>query len=254
MVDGEAYPRKLTTVERELLLSVLPEDRTGYRDYRACVEGWDVVAQGRRGEGNYILAETTATVDLESPLPHVVAYGIIHTEAGELSVTVRERTGDQVEFEIVGVQGPVDLAGAREYRRWTLSSWLPSQPCPQCGRGVREVRMTSTSGQQFVLAICSADQRLWVYDGQSGVNLPIPVSNFYNELMLHKNVRDPQRAFDTKRLFQNSSEFTDIDLQAAFRSYNNIRRKVVLEGDLVVPVDKPSWFRRLSGFIGFKAP
>ena len=67
-----------------------------------------------------------------------------------------------------------------------------------------------------VLAICTVDRRLWVYDGETGMNRPVPVTNFYNELMLHLNVRDPKVALDSLRLFQDLSGFTDGDLTRAF--------------------------------------
>lgn len=245
MPTDEAFPRELTPQERELLLWVLPSGRSGYRDYRDCVNRWKVVAQGRRGEGNYILAQPDQRVDVESPLPHVVAYGVVVAEAGELSVSVRELSGNQLEFEIVGVRGSVDLSNFREMRRWSLSSWLPDTPCPQCRRSVRQVPIVSVTGQRFVLAICAGDRRLWLHDEQSGVNLPIPVSNFYNELMLHKNIRDPKIAFDAKRLFLHLSEFSDADLQRAFQSYNKIRTKVALEGEIVVEEPRPSFLDRL---------
>jgi hypothetical protein len=245
MVMSDGFPRELTPHERELLLWVLPAERSGYRAYRACVDRWKVAAQGRRGEGNYILAPAGEQVDLESPLPHVVAYGVVVAETGELSVSVRELVGNQLEFEIVGVRGEVDLSHARERRRWSLSSWLPDQPCPQCERAIRQVPIASTAGQRFVLAVCTEDQRLWLHDEQSGVNLPIPVSNFYNELMLHKNIRDPKIALDAKRLFLQLSEYSDADLQRAFRSYNQLRTKVTFEGDIIVPEQRPSLWKRL---------
>lgn len=248
MPIGEDFPRELTPQERELLLWVLPPERCGYREYRERVNNWKVVAQGRRGEGNYILARADERVDTESPLPHIVAYGIVVAETGELSVSVREALGNQLEFEIVGVRGNVDPANVREIRRWSLSSWSPGMPCPQCGRAIRQVSMVSATGQHFVLAICTGDQRVWLYDEQRGVNLPIPVSNFYNELMLHKNIRDPKIALDAKRLFLHLSEFSDTDLQRAFRSYNKIRTKVALEGEIVVEEKRPSLLDRLLRF------
>lgn len=248
MPTGEGFPRELTPQERELLLWVLPPERSGYREYRERVNNWKVVAQGRRGEGNYILARADERVDIESPLPHVVAYGMVVTEAGELSVSVREVLGNQFEFEIVSVQGNIDPANVREIRRWSLSSWLPGMPCPQCGQPIRQVPMASAAGQQFALAICAGDRRVWLYDEQSGMNLPIPVSNFYNELMLHKNIRDPKIALDAKRLFLHLSEFSDTDLQRAFRSYNKIRTKVALQGEIVVEEKRPSLLDRLLRF------
>ena len=98
MQNGERYPRSLRPYERDLLLWVLPEERAGYREYRACVMRWDVVERGRRGEGNFIIAQEGEAADNESPLPQVLAYGVVETTTGALAVSVRERLGNQIEF------------------------------------------------------------------------------------------------------------------------------------------------------------
>lgn len=246
----EKFPRELTTFERELLLWILPEERSGYREYRTCVQEWSVAAQGRRGEGNYILAPGGERVDVESPLPQVLAYGIVETATGQLSISVRERLENQVEFEIQSLRGSVDVAKLQEVRRWSLSSWLPLQPCPRCGKAVREVQMGSVHGRKIVLAVCAQDQRLWVYDEQTGINHPVPVSNFYNELMLHKNIRDPKTALDAKQLFRQLSLYSDADLAYAFRTYNRLRAKVASMGEIVIEQPRKSLFGRLKSFLG----
>ncbi len=250
MEGDEVFPRDLTIAERDLLLWILPEERSGYNEYRRLVQEWKVVARGRRGEGNYILAAAGETADNESPLPQVLAYGIIETDSGQLSVGIRERFENQVEFEISSVRGNVDPNNFRELRRWTYSYWLPKQLCPICGDAAREVSMKTSEGRNFVLALCARDQRLWVYDEMSGINHPIPVTNFYNELMLHKNIRDPKFALDFKRLFSDLSTFTDADLIHAFRTYNKIRTKVSMEGNIVVEEPKPSLWKKLLQFFG----
>jgi len=245
----DRFPRALTTDERELLLWILPAERPGYKEYRTFVENWNVVSQGRRGEGNYILAAPDEQPDNESPLPQIIAHGSIVTPTGELSVSIRERLENQVEFEIVGVQGNVDPARFNETRRWTLSSWLPSQVCPKCGVRLREVSLSSEHGRTAMLAVCATDKRLWVYDERTGINHPIPVTNFYNELMLHKNIRDPKIALDSKRLFSDLSQFSDAELSHAFRTYNALRTKIQLEGNIVVEDEKPNLVQRLKQLI-----
>jgi hypothetical protein len=211
------------------------------------VERWSVTARGRRGVGNFILSPLDERVDNESPLPQVFSYGIVETDKGEISVTVRERLGNQLEFEIAKL-GRGELEHPfREIRRWTFSSWNPGQPCPICQKATREVRMRTTSGRELVLAICADNERLWVFDVPSGVNHPVPITNFYNELMLHRRVRDPEVAFDPRRLFSRLHEFRDADLVKAFSSYNKIRPKVPLEDEIVVPLQerRPSLLGRL---------
>jgi len=244
---SEWRPRALTERERELLLWVLPADRPGYRKYRDLVERWSVTAQGRRGTGNYILSPLDERADTESPLPQVLSYGVVETDKGEISVTVRERLGSQIEFEIAKLgQGEIEQPFS-ELRRWTFSSWSPGEPCPICRKAIRAVEMKTTTGHRMVFAVCALDERLWVFDAESLVSHPVPVTNFYNELMLHRRVRDPEIAFDPRRLFSKLDEFRDEDLIRAFSSYNKVRTKIPLEGEILQPAPRrePSLLRRL---------
>ena len=232
---GDQLPRRLTDWERELLLWLLPADRPGYREYRDLIEQWGVTAAGRRGPGNYILSPLDERVDNESPLPQVLSYGVVETDQGSISVSLRERLGNQVEFEIAKL-GPGEIGPSfRELRRWTFSSWSAGKPCPMCERPTREVPMKTTTGRELVLAICAKNERLWVFDIPSGVNHPVPMTNFYNEVMLHRRVRDPETALDPRRLFSRLDEFTDGDLVRAFSSYNKIRTKIPLQDEIVEP-------------------
>lgn len=246
MEHNGLYPRELNATERELLLWLLPADRPGYEEYRRLVTSWKVAGRGRRGEGNFILAASGERIDNDSPLPQVLAYGVVKTSSNETSVTVRERLGNQLEYEIMNLHPEKHGHQGEEISRWTYSTWLPSSPCPICRVGVREVRMKTVGGSLLMLAICPRDRRLWVHDGTSGVNHPIPVTNIYNELMIHKNIRDPQKALDYNRLFSEISTFSDLDLSRAFASYNEIRTKVHLRDRIVQPEpEKKSFITRM---------
>ena len=246
MGNNEEFPRELTPQERELLLWLLPADRSGYLEYRALIGRWQVVGRGRRGEGTYILAPPGEQPDTEAPLPHLFALGVVETREGDVSISLRERVGNQVEFEIVRLQGEGMPAELKAIRRWTYSTWIPSDACPACGASAREVPMATTGGQRILLAVCARDRRMWVYEEASGVNHPIPVTNFYNELMLQKNIRDPGVALDSRRLFTDLGSYTDVDLLRAFASYNRLHAKVGLESSILIPEEpKPSWVHRL---------
>jgi hypothetical protein len=248
MGPDKTIPRELTALERALLLWVLPADRSGYAEYRKLVQEWMVVGRDRRGEqGGYVLAAPGLIPDVESPLPPLFAFGLVKTGTDEITVSVRERLGDQLEFEIVTPTG-VELAGGLEsYHRWTLSEWLPSLPCPGCRGALREVAMKTETGHELVLAVCAKDHRLWVYDAQSGVNHPIPVTGFYNELVLQQKVRDRRRLPDSKRLFTDLGTCSDAALTGAFSSYNRLRTRVFLGEPLVVPTEGSlNWFRRAT--------
>ena len=107
---------------------------------------------------------------------------------------------------------------------------------------------TLTAAQeQFDLALCGTDRRLWVYEASTQVNRLIPVTNFYNELMLHKNIRDPKVALDSKRLFAHLSSYTDNDLTYAFLTYNKLKTKVHLTGMIQADrAEQPGFFGKLK--------
>ena len=80
--------------------------------------------------------------------------------------------------------------------------------------------------ENLVIAIGRRERRLWLYDGESGMNILIPMTNFYNELMLHKNIRDPNIALVSHNFFTHLDKYSDDDLRGAFIAYNNLKRKV----------------------------
>lgn len=225
--------------EREWIAWILPEDRTGYRVYRRLIESMTVIGEGRRGKGELILGREGHEVDFSAPLAPVFAYGAIETNFGTISVTIRELMDDQISVEIVSHRSDAVPQEFEEARRWTYSTWNPGSVCPQCGSIVREISMHAMAGRHdhFILAICTNDRRLWVHDASDGVNRLIPATNFYNELMLHKNIRDPKIALDSKRLFTELVSYSDDDLTYAFLTYNKLRAKVHVEG-IVEPDNK----------------
>ena len=228
------YPRPLSLRECEWIEWVLPAERPGYERYRDAVRSMVVIGDGRRGEGEIILGDSHAQPDFSAPLPSVFAYGVIETDFGSISVTVREMLDEQISVEIVSQRSDNIPDSFEENRRWTYSTWNPGAVCPQCTNGMREVGMHNVGDEdkRFVLAICNYDKRLWVHDASSGVNRLIPVTNFYNELMLHKNIRDPKIALNAKLLFSGLDEYTDEDLTYAFVTYNTIKAKVHIEGNI----------------------
>ena len=239
----DPFPRELSPLEKDLLLWLLPSDRPGYREYRSLVASWRVAGLGRRGDGNFILSQGKTKTDNESSLPQVFAYGIVETTHGRIAATIRERLEDQLEFEIVTLSGESlpDILG--EKRRWTFSTWLPKQACPICSSALREVAMQTERGRRVVLALCKQDGRIWVYDEVTGVNHLIPLTNYYNELMLHANVRDPKVALNSKRLFTDLQNHSDATLSRAFASYNKLKTKIAFEDQLQIAGE-----RRLTFF------
>jgi hypothetical protein len=191
-----------------------------------------VIGKGRRGEGEIILGEAGSLPDVTSPLAPLFAYGAIETADGPITISLREVRDGQISVEIVSQHADELPAEIEELRRWTYSEWSPGEPCPQCRGDLREVPMRAAGGEggAFVLAVCPADKRLWVFDAAAEISRLIPVTNFYNELMLHKHIRDPRIALESRRFFAELGSYSDADLTHAFFTYNNINTKVPVSG------------------------
>ena len=236
--NSTTYPRRLRGKELDLLESVLPDDRPGYSDYRRLIGSMTVLGEGRRGEGNLILGFESDEPDTTSPLAAVIAYGVVETTRDQYSITVREYVGDQIDVEIVSSRGEEVPDHFEEKRRWTYSTWLPGNPSPSTGVPVREIIIDDN----LVLVIVGQDRRLWVYDKGTGINHLIPITNFYNELMLHRNIRDPKIALKSNLFFEDVASYKDKELRASFIAYNKLRPKV--------EVKQSEYVQRESGFKG----
>ena len=66
--------------------------------------------------------------------------------------------------------------------------------------------------------------------------------------MLHKNIRDPKIALDSRRLFSELQSYSDADLTYAFLTYNKLKTKVRLP-ESVTP-DRPGRKGLLQKFRG----
>ena len=250
MGHENSFPRELTPLEKDFLLWLLPADRPGYSAYRPLVSNWRVAAPGRRGDGNFILSSGTKEVDLVSPLPRVFAYGVVEAAEGKIAVTIRERLDEQVEFEIMSLGGQAVPVHLNEKSRWTYSAWLPDMVCPECSGSLREVKMRTAGGKAVVLAACANDGKLWVYNEATGVNHPVPLTNFYNELMLQGNVRDPAIALNPRRFFSEMEQYSDTTLSMAFASYNKLKTKIGFEDPIQITLGpKQSLFQKLRARI-----
>ena len=227
-LDGEsnavAYPRSLRPKELDLLMSVLPAESPGYREYRDLLLKMVVLGEGRRGAGNIVLGFQGDTPDTTSPLSPVVAYGMVETTDDVFSITVREYVGRQIDVEIVSTHGGQIPDRFEEKRRWTYSGWKPGTPSPSSGEMVREVRIDDC----LVLGIARNERRLLLHDSSTGMAHLIPITNFHNELMLHKNIRDPKIALNSSLFFKNLESYSDSELRSAFVAYNKLKHRVIV--------------------------
>ncbi|HUN66515.1 MAG TPA: hypothetical protein VMW43_10470 [Bacteroidota bacterium] len=253
--DTPLYPRGLTPREREWIEWILPASRSGYAAYRNRIAGTVVIGEGRRGTGELILGRRGDEPDFSAPLAPVFAYGMIESDTGGVSVTIRQESGGQISVEIAAHAGESVPDELPVRRRWSYSDWLPGGVCPQCRGPLREVPMRPANSPEteFTLALCPVDGRIWLYERASGINHLIPVTNYYNELMLKKNIRDPIVALSSARLFTDIGGYSDADLTAAFESYNRQRHKVRIDGPLV-PAAGPAGSPLSSIFRIFRTP
>lgn len=247
--NNTAFPRPFSTRERQWIEWILPTHRAGYRLYSEAIQSMKVIGEGRRGIGEIILGREGASPDLDAPLPAVFAYGAIETNFGTISITLRAVFDEQISVEIVSHRMETVPTDFEESRRWTYSTWKPGEQCPQCGKLLREVAMHTITGadEHLTLAICGYDKRLWVFELISEINRLIPVTNFYNELMMHKNIRDPKIALNSKQFFEDIGRYSDADITYAFLTYNKIKTKVHVEGIVKPDRDvRSSFFTRMS--------
>ncbi len=216
------YPRDLRPKERDLLESVLPAERPGYRRTRERIAAMTVLGQGRRGEGDLVLGMTGDTPDCASPLPPVIAYGMVETTRDAFTITVREEAAAQINVEIVSRRGEEIPDHFEEKRRWTYSTREPGSPSPATGTPVRQVALDEV----LTLALAPAEERIWVHDAGSGMVHLIPITNFYNELMRIRQVRDPAIALHSRLFWVQFGTQTDAELRAAFTAYNRLKHRV----------------------------
>ncbi|MEK9137890.1 MAG: hypothetical protein AAB393_12265, partial [Bacteroidota bacterium] len=178
--------------------------------------------------------------DNASPLAPVVAYGMVETTRDQFSITVREYIGRQIDVEIVSMHGDEIPDHYEERRRWAYSTWEPGMPSPATGESMREVPV----GESLVLGIAVKEKRVLLHDGGTGMNHLIPITSFYNELMLHQNIRDPKIALNSNLFFQNLASYGDEDIRHAFIAYNKSKRRVT-----VVETPHPERKRGMPGLL-----
>jgi hypothetical protein len=245
------FPRPLNSRELAWLDYLLPLDRPGYAMLRRQLDGLLVLGEGRWGRGDLVIGNPAAEIDLTAPMLPVAAYGEcdIRTSDGSqqriiLSLHQPDDEGS-IEFQQTTLSGVPVPDEFTEANRWSYSYWLPGMPCPATGASVREIPLSGGGDLLLVLAI--GKRVVWVFDAVSMTNALVPVTNFYNELMLIKGVRDPAIGLDHRRLFDAMDEFSDAELCEAFKRYNNVYRKVAPERLIPVSEDGGTAQRRTLG-------
>ena len=94
------FPRELYKSEKEILFSVLPESKSGYKKYRQRIDDMKVIGQGRFGGGNFILGFEGDEIDLDIPSASVFSSGIVISNESKFDVTIHEEEEEQIEYDI----------------------------------------------------------------------------------------------------------------------------------------------------------
>jgi hypothetical protein len=232
------FPRAISKRELRWIDYLLPQDRPGYAALRRAIEGYLVLGEGRWGEGDLMLGDPAGEIDPTEGVRPVVAYGEISGRLADgapvtISLALHQPYEEGlVEFQIANLDGAPVPEEFTELSQWSFSYWSPGDPCPATGQPVREIPLND---RDLTLVLSPARRVLWLFDALSRTSTLIPVTNFYNELMLLKGVKDPKIALDHRLLFGDGKggdkgstgiSYSDEELAAAFVRYNSGFRKV----------------------------
>lgn len=228
--SGE-FPRELNELEKQWLFSVLPDDKPGYLDFRHKLERLMVTGYGANEGMNYFLGAEDSLPDLTAPTASVFAAGTIEFTESVIDVVVHDEFEGMVEIDI-SLIGRYPLESERELRRWSYSSWVPGRKAPGDNSPVREIELIPGS---IIIAVAPVHKRIWVYEKETGINHFIPVTNYYNELMRIKKIKNARTALNSNLLFENIDKYADQDLGAAFLIYNKYWRKIKLDYSYFMP-------------------
>ncbi|MFO7446653.1 MAG: hypothetical protein R6W90_09810 [Ignavibacteriaceae bacterium] len=227
------FPREITALEKELLFSVLPVNKPGYAGYRDKIERLVVTGQGRFGNSNFILGKAGSSPDLSLPSSPVFALGTIIYTMNKADIVIHEAVDDEIEYDI-SVDN--DASELNEIKRWNYSEWEPGDNAPGDNSYVKETEIVN---DEFILAIAPVDKKIWLHVKESGINMLIPVTNFYNYLMMVKNIRDKEKVFKPALLFADLKDFNDDELRLAFIAYNKYFKRIKIDYPQAQPAEQP---------------
>ena len=220
--SGKIFPRELTDSEKQILFAILPADKKGYASYRKKIDDLQVISYGRFGGTNLILGNENDIPDFSFSSSPIFAIGTLTTNHGKIDVLIHEEEDGMIEFDISGLNeiGPVQKLIIEKCD--TYSEWKPGDKSPYDNLPVREILIIKN---KFLLAISSSQKKLWLHDINAGLNHLIPLTNFFNELMRVKNIRDPEIALKPNLFFRMIDKFTDNDLRMALFKYDKYLNK-----------------------------
>ena len=225
------YPRNLTGKEKDLLNLILPENKPGYKVYRDKINFSVVVGEGRFGEGNYFLGKSGTFPDLSFPSTPVFALGTVYvTNAVNIDIIIHEEDDNLIEVEFgvdINENHPFydEISSNMVIKVNSYSRWVPGMKSPFSDT---EVKIVGIKPEEYLLAISGEEKKIWLHSKYSGVNHLIPVTNYYNSLMLFRNERNTEKVLNPNLFFDNLGTFNDNELASAFIIYNQYMRRKLL--------------------------
>lgn len=217
------YPRKLSPLEEELLFLILPDNKPGYLHYRELISKLSVTGEGNGGESNLFLGKEGTIPDTVSPSRPVFALGTLYYDKGIIDLVIHEEIDNEIECII---EGDISIISKGVLQKnINYSDWVSGMSSPEKNEPVREILMKPTS---YLLAFAAAEKKIWLHNVASGVNHLIPLSNYYNSLMLLKNERKSSVALNPKLFFNNLEIYENEELVSAFLIYNKYMKRVQL--------------------------
>jgi len=225
-ITSDLFPRNLTQQEKEILFTILPANKSGYKKFRERIEQLYVIGNGRFGESNFYLGAKDDKPDFTLPSSPVFAIGGIVYKGAERFITIHDEEENKIEFDISLSTNEVELHGEEITNRWTYSNWIPGMNDPIDESKVREVIIKDKS---LILAISFNQKRIWIYENETGINHLIPVTNFYNEAIRLLHIHEPKTVLNSNLIFENPRLFTDENLRETFFYYNRTWKKINLD-------------------------
>lgn len=246
-INGKTFPRSLCNLEFYWLNLILPENRLGYKAYKEKIEKLLVIGYGKNPPYSIVLGNKDDLPDLSIPQQSVVAYGFFSYDFATVEITLLEEFENQIELEIFSTEydklksiDPNQLINA-EKNWFTYSEWSPGMNHPFDHSSIREVKINDN----ITLAISSKYNRIWIFDKQSGMNIFIPITNFYQEVLSFSGIRDLNLMTDYKYFFKYPEKFSDDIIYKAFLNYNRKRKKVNAELEKEEHFKKESIWRKI---------
>lgn len=219
------FPRDLTSEEKQYLFSVLPESKPGYLAYRGKINSYVVIGNGRFCRSNWILGLPSDAPDLTISSPPIFALGKIEFDGTWLDITIHEEHFNQIEIDLSFTPEISSIQKLIELKRWSYSDWNLGDKNPEDNSEVKEFILKNNF---YLLAVAPLSKKIWLHDYSSGINHLIPLTNFYNELMAVKKIRDPKIALKPERFFTHLNTYSREELGTAFISYNKYMKRLNL--------------------------